>query len=73
MSEELLKYFHGDELAASTWKNKYALEGETTPDEMHRRMAKEFTRIEWNYRQSNKSYDINSLSEYGKKLQIALL
>ena len=49
MNEELLKYFHGDELAASTWKNKYALEGETTPDEMHRRMAEEFARIEIEY------------------------
>ena len=49
MNDELLKYFNGDELAASTWKNKYALEGEVTPDDMHRRMAKEFIRIEDNY------------------------
>lgn len=67
MNDELLKYFNGDELAASTWKNKYALEGETTPDEMHRRMAKEFTRIEIKYaKQYNGNY--NELSEYGQKI-----
>lgn len=46
---ETLKYFNGDELAANVWLSKYAAEGETTPDEMHQRMAKEFARIESNY------------------------
>ncbi len=47
-----LAYFHGDELAASTWVNKYALRDgtgrlvERTPADMHRRMAREFARIE---------------------------
>lgn len=49
MTEELLKYFDGDELAASTWLNKYAYKDEKTPTEMHRRMAKEFARIEKDY------------------------
>lgn len=49
MTEELLKYFDGDELAASTWLNKYAYKDEKTPTEMHRRMAKEFARIEQDY------------------------
>lgn len=49
MTEELLKYFDGDELAASTWLNKYAYKEEKTPTEMHRRMAKEFARIEQDY------------------------
>ena len=49
MTEELLKYFDGDELAASTWLNKYAYKEEKTPTEMHRRMAKEFARIEQEY------------------------
>ena len=65
MNEELLKYFHGDELAASTWKNKYALEGEITPDDMHRRMAKEFARIEKNYI-LNELVNKEDLSEYGQ-------
>ncbi len=49
------EYFGGDELAASTWINKYAMKNkngkyvEVTPDDMHRRMAKEFSRIEKNY------------------------
>ncbi|MCG8399682.1 hypothetical protein LWS67_24655, partial [Bacillus atrophaeus] len=49
MKNDLLDYFNGDELAASTWKNKYAMEGERTPDDMHRRLAKKFRRIEKEY------------------------
>lgn len=60
MSDELLKYFHGDEFAASTWLNKYALRKngeavEQTPDEMHRRLAREFARIENQYPRSRSS------------------
>ena len=49
------EYFDGDELAAGVWLNKYALKDsygnifERTPDDMHRRMAKEITRIENKY------------------------
>ena len=45
-SKDLLNYFSGDELAANVWLSKYAASGEKTPDEMHKRMAKEFARIE---------------------------
>ncbi|MCT4623179.1 MAG: ribonucleoside-diphosphate reductase, adenosylcobalamin-dependent, partial [Schleiferiaceae bacterium] len=54
--EKALAYFEGDELAATTWMNKYAMKTkdgqfvETTPDDMHWRMAKEFGRIEEKYR-----------------------
>ena len=47
-----IKYFNGDELAATTWMNKYAMKDfndnyvEQNPSDMHRRMAKEFGRIE---------------------------
>jgi len=50
-----MEYFGGDELAAKVWINKYALkdsEGrffELTPDDMHKRMAREIARIERNY------------------------
>lgn len=44
-----LEYFNGDELAATTWRNKYAAEGEENPDDTHRRMVKEFARIEQKY------------------------
>lgn len=50
-----LVYFKGDDLAARVWVNKYALKDsfgnvfELTPDDMHRRLAKEIARIEKNY------------------------
>jgi ribonucleoside-diphosphate reductase alpha chain len=50
-----LDYFKGDDLAATTWMNKYALRDadghlvEASPADMHRRMAKEFARIEAKY------------------------
>lgn len=50
-----LHYFNNDDLAARVWVNKYALkdsEGniyESTPDDMHRRIAKEIARIEMRY------------------------
>src|SRR3990167_7020369 len=50
-----LEYFKGDELAADVFVSKYALtdrEGnlqEGTPDDMHRRLAKEFARTEAKY------------------------
>src|SRR5690554_5979831 len=53
--EASLKYFNGDDLAARVWINKYALkdsEGnlfELTPDDMHKRIAKEIARIEVKY------------------------
>ena len=48
--KETLAYFDGDQLAADVFP-KYALHDkdgnvlETNPDEMHRRLAKEFARI----------------------------
>ncbi|HCC70402.1 MAG TPA: adenosylcobalamin-dependent ribonucleoside-diphosphate reductase [Bacteroidales bacterium] len=50
-----LGYFKGDDLAARVWANKYALKDsfgtlyEKTPDDMHRRLAKEIFRIEKKY------------------------
>src|SRR5690554_4479035 len=50
-----LNYFKGDDLAARVWVNKYALKDsdgniyEKTPDDMHRRIAKEIARIEKKY------------------------
>ncbi len=49
------KYFKGDDLAARVWVNKYALKDsfgnifEVSPDDMHRRLAKEIARIENRY------------------------
>lgn len=53
--EKSLEYFNGDELAASVFVGKYALNDgkgnyyELTPDDMHKRLAKEFARIEAKY------------------------
>jgi ribonucleoside-diphosphate reductase alpha chain len=68
MNKELLDYFNDDSLAASVWLGKYAIEGETNPDMMHKRLSKEFARIEWKYRETEEKKDIANLSEYGKQL-----
>lgn len=53
--ESTLKYFENDDLAARVWINKYALKDsqgkiyERTPNDMHRRIAKEIARIETRY------------------------
>ncbi len=50
-----LEYFKGDELAAQVWVNKYALKDsngniyESTPNDMHHRIASEIARIETKY------------------------
>lgn len=50
-----LKYFNDEELCADVWLGKYALRNndgelqEKTPDDMHRRLAREFARIEQKY------------------------
>ena len=72
--EAAVSYFNGDELAGTTWMNKYAMKDndgefvEQTPDDMHRRMAKEFGRIEANYKLK---YNLNGsakfLSKYGRE------
>ena len=49
------EYFKGDDLAAQVWVSKYALKDsfgniyETTPHDMHNRIASELQRIERNY------------------------
>jgi len=54
--EASIEYFKGDELAARVWANKYALKDsfgnlyEKTPDDMHRRLAREIHRVELKYK-----------------------
>lgn len=61
------KYFGGDELAASVFINKYALvddDGnflEKDPDQMHRRIAREFARVEKKYDNPMQEEEIYSL------------
>ncbi|MDL2290286.1 adenosylcobalamin-dependent ribonucleoside-diphosphate reductase [Paludibacteraceae bacterium OttesenSCG-928-F17] len=55
ISKATLEYFKGDDLAAKVWATKYAIKDslgntyELTPDDMHRRLAKEIGRIEKTY------------------------
>jgi ribonucleoside-diphosphate reductase alpha chain len=69
--KETIAYFHGDELAATTWINKYCLRDnqnellESNPDHMHHRLAREFARIERNYEISPAKRD--KLSIYGRQ------
>ena len=65
-----LKYFNGDELAATTWMKKYAVMNpdgkfeESSPEDMHHRMAAEFAVIEEKF---GNDQSLDGLSEYGKK------
>lgn len=51
----VIEYFGGDELSANVWIDKYALKDkngdilEQTPNDMHKRLASEFARIEARY------------------------
>jgi ribonucleoside-diphosphate reductase alpha chain len=62
-----LEYFKGDELAASVFTNKYALQDnegnylELTPDDMHKRLATEFARVEAMYPNSMDKQELYSL------------
>ena len=64
-----LAYFKNDELAASTWLNKYAMKDRTgkyleaSPDAMHKRMAREFAKKE-------KQYSLKKISA-GQKKQLS--
>jgi ribonucleoside-diphosphate reductase alpha chain len=75
--EEVLKassaYFDGDELAATTWMNKYAVKDskgnyyELTPDDMHWRMAREFAKMEIQFSEKAKlNGAFKNLSTYGQ-------
>ena len=61
------EYFGGDDLAARVWINKYALKDsngnlfELTPDDMHRRLAREIARIEHKYPNPMAEEDIYQL------------
>jgi ribonucleoside-diphosphate reductase alpha chain len=66
------EYFNGDELAASVWINKYAMKDsfgnlyECTPEDMHRRLAKEFARIEKKYPNPMSEEEIFQLLDHFK-------
>ena len=66
-----LKYFKGDELASNVWLSKYAKEGEGTPEDMHKRLAKEFARVDIKFQKQEKQLAKNGSeadrSKYGQE------
>jgi len=74
MNKDLLDYFGGDELAASVWLGKYALKNkkgeyvESTPKDMHERMASELERSEKLNQKSISHIKWDTLSSFGKGL-----
>lgn len=66
-TEACEEYFHGDELAANIFVTKYALQNgkgeylERSPDDMHRRLAREFARIEAKYANPMNEQEIYNL------------
>ncbi len=67
-----LDYFKGDELAARVWASKYALKDsdgnffETTPSDMHHRIAAEIARIEDKYPNPMSHEEIYGLLDHFK-------
>ncbi|MEO5675195.1 MAG: hypothetical protein ABIQ74_11170, partial [Chitinophagales bacterium] len=68
-----IEYFSGDELAATTWMNKYAVKDahghyfELTPDDMHHRMAREFAKTELKFKEGSMlNGSFKHLSAYGQ-------
>ena len=65
--EAALHYFKGDDLAARVWLNKYALKDsdghiyELTPDDMHRRIAREIARVEAKYQNPKSEQELFDL------------
>lgn len=78
--KELLQYFNGDSLACDVWKSKYQLKSsdgvelEKTPKDMHKRLAKEFARKEFENIKTDKvdiynEASISKLSKFGREIQ----
>lgn len=67
VEKNALAYFGGDSLAANVWIDKYCLKNtmgefmEDSPDMMHKRLAKEFARIEGKYSNSISEEEIYEL------------
>lgn len=67
--KQTIEYFNNDDLATNVWIDKYCLKDkesnylELTPDDMHKRLAREFARIEQKYINSLSYEEILSLLE----------
>lgn len=71
ISKKLLEYFNGDEMRASVWRSKYALENEEIPLDMFRRLAEEFAKIEDRYNEEeSKIFEIGSKDKRAYQLSL---
>lgn len=70
--EKSLNYFKGDELAARVWVNKYAMKDsygniyESSPEDMHWRIANELARVENKYPNALSAQELFSLLDHFK-------
>lgn len=70
--EKSLNYFKGDELAARVWVNKYAMKDsygniyESSPEDMHWRIANELARVESKYPNALSAQELFSLLDHFK-------
>lgn len=80
--DKVTDYFKGDIMSAEVWKDKYCIKDkqgnpvEETPTDTHKRLAKEFARIEFDYKsleENTLSNKIEQLSKFGKILFIKRL
>jgi ribonucleoside-diphosphate reductase alpha chain len=66
------EYFNGDDLAAEVFVNKYSLRNdklewlEPTPEQMHKRLAKEFARMEKKFPNGMSEEEIFDLLDHYK-------
>ena len=76
--EKSLSYFNQDKMAANVFLGKYALKDEKgellepTPREMHRRLAKEFARIEKRYDNEMTEQEIFDLLDQDQAIDFAV-
>ena len=68
--ESTLEYFNGDELATNVFMTKYCLRDnkgnfmERTPDDMHKRLAKEFARMEDKFSSKDSTHHLSEEEIY---------
>lgn len=72
--ENVINYFHGDVMASDAWRDKYQMKNaqgipqEETPTCMHKRLAREFAKVEYNYTPLEAKANLDQLSHFGKEL-----
>jgi ribonucleoside-diphosphate reductase alpha chain len=76
--DRVINYFNGDTMASDSWRGKYQMKNkqgeplEEIPSDMHRRLANEFAKTEYQYKQqendSIRDFGLFNLSKFGQEL-----